>query len=114
VDPAELVFAEAVQFLLDEAATAEEIRENEREERALWAQTSPRKSRRSIRHRSGTTGDLLCAKDLHWIDLCRTPCRDCRSSRTDEQEEERRRADGEWIKRLHSEQEGSNGMSCGQ
>jgi hypothetical protein len=33
VDPAEFVFAEAVQFLLDEAATAEEIRENEREDR---------------------------------------------------------------------------------
>jgi hypothetical protein len=33
LDPAQLVFAEAVQFLLNEAAPAEEIRENEREDR---------------------------------------------------------------------------------
>jgi hypothetical protein len=58
------------------------------------------------------TGGLFCAKDLHWIDLCRTPCRNRRSTRTDEQEDERRRADGEWVEGLHSKQEGSNGQTA--
>ena len=33
MNPVELVFVEAVQLVLDEAATAEEIRENERKDR---------------------------------------------------------------------------------
>jgi hypothetical protein len=33
LDPAQLVFAESMQLVLDEAAVAEEIRKNEREDR---------------------------------------------------------------------------------
>jgi hypothetical protein len=59
----------------------------------------PLSGRPQTRH-TGIADDLLCAKNLHWIDLCRTPRRNCRSTWADEQENESLRPEALWTSRI--------------